>query len=121
MEKLIQKLKEVDIMRYFFNFAIVALFSVCGLLYAQQNNIIAAQDSKINYRYSEVTKTLGEKVDNTVLMEMIKGINAQQAIDTKQWEAQKKRNEKVLDNLQELNINVILLNEKMTHCEKVIK
>jgi len=113
MEKLIQKLKEVDLMKYFFNLAIIGLFSVCGLLYSQQNSIIAAQDNKINYKYSELCKGLDKKVDNSVLMEMIKGINAKQEGDTEQWKEQKIKNEKILDNLQELNINVILLNEKM--------
>jgi hypothetical protein len=48
-----------------------------------------------------------------VLLEMIKTINVQQAVDMNNWERQEKMNTKVLGNLEELNMNVILLNDKL--------
>ena len=101
------------LVKFGFNLAVVGLFSVCGLLYAQQNKIIDKQDSKINYKFTELCVALDKKVDNQVLLEMIKTIKLQQSIDSTNWEKQDKMNSKVLNNLQELNVNVILLNEKL--------
>jgi len=96
-----------------YKIGIMALFSVCGLLYSQQNSIIAAQGVDIKELYTSTEKALDKKVDNAVLLEMIKGIHIKQSVDSEQWIEQKKTNKQVIENLQELNINVILLNEKM--------
>jgi len=109
-----RQISKVDrLITWGFNLAIIGLFSVCGLLYAQQNKIIDKQDDKINYKYTELCDKLDKKVDNAVLLEMIKTINVQQAVDMNNWERQEKMNTKVLGNLEELNMNVILLNDKL--------
>jgi len=102
-------LKKID----WYKIGIMALFSVCGLLYSQQNSIIAAQGVIIKENCTKTEKALEKKVDNAVLLEMIKSINVQQGINTERLKEQRITNEKVLENIQKLNINVILLNERM--------
>ena len=54
-------LKKLD----WYKIGIFALFSVCGLLYAQQNSIIAAQGEAFRLCKVEIKTELNEKVDNT--------------------------------------------------------
>jgi hypothetical protein len=109
----LKKIAEYDWQKGIFKYLVLALFAAYATLYVQQNNVIEAQERKIDKICTDTEKGLGEKVDNRVLMEMIKGITAQQAVDTKLWVDQKKTNDKVLENLQKLNINVTLLNERL--------
>ena len=64
-----------------FKISIMGLASLCILLYTQQNNIIASQGHLIKENCDKTEKALNQKVDNRVLMEMIKRIEAKQESD----------------------------------------
>ena len=108
-----EKLKEVEWLKHGFKLAIIGLFSVCGMLYAQQNNIIASQGQLIKENCAKTERDLKLKVDNETMIRMIKNIDLRQEIDTEHWKEQKALNIKMLKSIQDLNINVLLLNEKM--------
>lgn len=95
-----------------FKIAILGLFTVCGLLYAQQNNIIAAQSETIKENKIEVCQKLEKKVDNKVLLKMIEIINIKQNRDAEHWVEQKEFNKEMVTNIKELNENIIKLNER---------
>lgn len=102
-----------------FNYLVLALFAAYAALYTQQNTVIADQKDDFKAEQVKIEQKLAEKVDNKVLSEMIKAIHIQQSIDNEQWKEQKVTNDKVLENLQELNINVIRLNDKLEMENKI--
>jgi len=106
------KLKEIEWLKHGFKVAVVGLFSVCGLLYAQQNDIIAKQGVLLDKSCTELNRKIDNKVDNQVLREMIKTITVKIDNDSERWEEQQEINKNTSENLQELNINMILIREK---------
>lgn len=107
-------MKELNWVKYGFNLAILGLFSVCGMLYAQQNSIIEKQGDQFTEAHKIVKEELSKKVNNKVLSEMIKIIDIKLEHDKELWLDQQVFNEATRKLLQDLNINVILLNEKVT-------
>ena len=65
------RLKEFNWVRYGFQLAILCLFSVCGLLYAQQNTIIEKQGEQLKDYCIKTEAALKGKVNNEVLMRLL--------------------------------------------------
>jgi hypothetical protein len=105
--------KGVTVTVEWYKIGIIALFSMCGVLYAQQNMIIDKQGDAFNEACKTMKADLGKKVDNAVLYEMIKTINAKQSIDEEQWKVQKKLNAETLKYIRQLSDNALLVNERL--------
>lgn len=105
--------KQTTLIKVWFPIVSTCLFLLCGALYAQQNRITEKQGVLIGENHEEQKGLLAKKVDNKVLMQMIKVIEIRQEVGALYRKKQDNINERVLDNLQELNENVILLNERM--------
>ena len=110
---MVKAIKNFDLVRYGFQLAIVGLFSVCGLLYAQQNGIIAEQGEQMKEYCAKTEAALKGKVSNEVLMQLLKNQERERVDNKEQWVKQDRTNEKMLDSIEDLNENVILLNERM--------
>ena len=92
---MIQKIKEIEVFKLVLPLFVMVAMSLCGVLYAQQN------------------KKIDQKVDNAVMQQTIKVIETKQEVQREQIEDQRKVDAKTLEVLQNLNIQIMLLNEKL--------
>lgn len=88
---MIKKLKEAWVIIIF----IGVITSLCGVLYAEQN------------------KKIDQKVDNVVLQQMIKVLEIKQEIQVKVNEDSKEVDQRMIDALNNLNIQIVKLNEQL--------
>ncbi len=93
--------------------AVIGFFSLMVLLFNQQNTLIAGQKEEFKESCTRMEKAIDGKVDNKVMLEMIKAQNLERKDNRDRWNKQDVVNEKLLESVQDLNENVLLLNEKM--------
>ena len=92
---MINKLKEIELFKIILPLVLMALISLCGILYAQQN------------------KKIDKKADNAVVIQMLRVVEVEQKAQKEKIQEQKKLDAEMLKTLQQLNIQMILLNEKL--------
>ena len=115
---MVEALKKLD----WYKIGIFALFSVCGLLYSQQNSIIAEQGKAILSK-AEIGMVRGihEEFDQNCLRiereleDKASEKSTQQIIDIirEEQKAQKIKTEELNKSIQKLNDNILILNEKI--------